>query len=235
MGNLQNALDALQPYVIGIRYVEAIPVVDAVFKEGWTLPDSDVISRAKGDKEINYFMIYSEKEGIGLDDLLEYVKVTIHANIEREHKHELLKERMNELKIIFKKNSLAKLRTLKFGFSEEDFMPDIDELDEINDIPVLLEKVDLPVASTVEVPEVQAQIVENREGLTEEEIEILEEEKRAANFFQLQKERTKTQKVKTIQKVELPPKNGKQQLVMAGGADCDCGPDEACSKCIDTK
>jgi hypothetical protein len=33
MSNIQKTLDSLQPYVIGIRYLEGTPLVDVVFKE----------------------------------------------------------------------------------------------------------------------------------------------------------------------------------------------------------
>ena len=74
MSNIQKTLDALQPYVIGIRYLEGTAVVDAVFKEGWTVLDDPNIKKIKGNEELNYFMFYSEAPNIGLDELLNYVK-----------------------------------------------------------------------------------------------------------------------------------------------------------------
>jgi hypothetical protein len=129
MANLQKTLDALQPYVIGIRYLEGYPVVDAVFKDGWTLPDSDSIKKVKGNEEMNYFMLFSEKNGVGLDELLEFVDLVIKVNVEREKKHELLKEKVNELKELFKKTSLVKLKRLKFSFNEEDLVPELEDFD----------------------------------------------------------------------------------------------------------
>ena len=70
---------------------------------------------------MNYFMIFSETNGIGLDELLGYVERTIKLNQEREKKHELLKAKVNELKEIFKKNSLSKLTRLKFSLSSLTF------------------------------------------------------------------------------------------------------------------
>ena len=114
MSNIQKTLDSLQPYVIGIRYLEGTPLVDAVFKEGWTVPEDPTIKKLKGNDELNYFMIFSETVGIGLDELLDYVAKTIKINEEREKKHELLKVKVNELKEIFKRTPLNKLTNLKF-------------------------------------------------------------------------------------------------------------------------
>ena len=89
MSGIQKTLDALQPYVIGIRYEKGVVLVDAVFKEEWTILDDPKISKIKGDPSMNYYMIFSEIEGVGLDDLLAYVDRTIKLNQEREKKQTL--------------------------------------------------------------------------------------------------------------------------------------------------
>jgi hypothetical protein len=70
MSKIQKTLDSLQPYVIGIRYMEGTPLVDVVFKEGWSVPDEPNIKRIKGDESMNYHMILSDAKGAGLDELL---------------------------------------------------------------------------------------------------------------------------------------------------------------------
>ena len=96
MSNIQKTLDSLQPYVIGIRYLEGTPLVDAVFKEGWTVPEDPSVKKIKGNDELNYYMIFSETQGIGLDELLEYVAKTIKLNEEREKKHKQEEEKRVE-------------------------------------------------------------------------------------------------------------------------------------------
>ncbi len=129
MSNIQKTLDSLQPYVIGIRYVEGTPVVDAVFKEGWSVPADNNVKMAKGDESMNYYMLFSESPNIGLDDLLAYVDKVIKLNLEREKKHELLRVKVNELKEVFKKNTLAKLTRLKFTFAEEELVGNLNDFD----------------------------------------------------------------------------------------------------------
>lgn len=262
MSNIQKTLDSLQPYVIGIRYLEGkIPVVDAVFKEGWTVIDDPKIEKAKGDEALNYYMIYSEKPGVGLDDLLAYAERVIKANQEREKKHDLLKAKVNELKELFKKHSYNKLLNLKFAFKEEELVPNLNDFDVDIDEP-LVPSIAPSVAPSTEqhfeeetvVPPVQPptqQVINNQpatyldeEGkpieLSEEELELLEEERRAERNRQAMasKQNSKPRPVNNMaKKVELPPKR-KPEMAIADrdtDTDCDCGPDEACDKCIDSK
>lgn len=246
MSNIQKTLDSLQPYVIGIRYVEGVPVIDAVFKEGWTLPESDKIKKTKGNDEINYYMIYSELDTIIVDDLLGYVETTIKLNLEREKKHELLKLKVNELKEVFKKNSLDKLNRLKFNFGEEDLtvITDID-LEE----PITNTKTDTPMEDSdkekekeklkeIIAPKNTQFLDENKNPIpiTDEEMEAQAEEARAEAFLKAQKAKRLNGEVKKVNNVELPPKKVEPIIDQpASQPTCNCGPQEACSKCIEFK
>ena len=247
MSNIQKTLDSLQPYVIGIRYLEGTPLVDAVFKEGWTVPDEPNIRKAKGNEEMNYYMIFSEAEGVGLDELLAYVDRTIKLNQEREKKHDLLRDKVNELKEIFKKNSLAKLTRLKFSFSEEDLMPKLDDFDldedEISPLPMVIPSSQIEQSfeeETInETPVNNAAYLDengNPIEMTDEDLEILEEEARAEiNRKVMGKKNNPISNM--AKKVELPPKR-KIEMAMADSdydSECECGPEEACDKCIDKK
>ncbi len=241
MGNIQKTLESLQPYVIGIRYLDGTPLIDAVFKEGWTIPDDPKIKKVEGDKSMNYFMIYSEQEGIGLDELLAYVDRVIKANKEREKKHELLRKKVIELKELFQKTSLAKLQRLKFTLDEEDLVPNMSELsvDEMIDEPLVAQPLETPVEEEIiEQPIIVAQptqyLDENQKPipLTEEEKEMIEEERRA----EINREKFGKKPVNRVaSKIELPPKKSTQMAVQASYATCDCGPNEACSQCMDSK
>ena len=108
MSNIQKTLDSLQPYVIGIRYLEGTPLVDAVFKEGWTVPEDPTIKKLKGNEELNYFMIFSETIGVGLDELLDYVTKTIKINEERE-KNQRVRKMMTTKQI----NKMRNMKQIK--------------------------------------------------------------------------------------------------------------------------
>lgn len=131
MSEIQNKLDSLQPYIVGIRYIQGLQVVDAVFKDGWTVPESDIIRKELVEEGKNYYMFYTEKEKVTFDDLLEYVEGIITINIEKENKEELFKIKVKELQEVFKKSSLKKLSTLKFNFNELEKLPTLNEEIEI--------------------------------------------------------------------------------------------------------
>ena len=71
--------------------------------------------------------------------------------------------------------------------------------------------------------------------LTDEEMEILEEEKRAERNRKILADKSgskkpKTTIVKKVRNIELPPK---KEMALVGN--CNCGPNEACSTCMDDK
>lgn len=244
MANLQKTLDALQPYVIGIRYLEGYPVVDVIFKDGWTLPESDAIKRVKGDEGLNYYMLFSEKEGVGLDELLEFVQLVISINVEREKKHELLKEKVNELKELFKKTPLTKLKRLRFTFNDEDLVPELQDFDLTDEVetpkqefksPSVTGPEYVPFDNTEQVEEAHELLAANHSEYDDEEAELIEEERRAENYRKYKEAMNKNSQVKKIsQNIELPPKKTIQNTI-DDTPDCDCSPDEACPKCIEHK
>ena len=226
MSNIQKTLDALQPYVVGIRYVEGVPVIDAVFKEGWSVTQDQLIKTLKGDEALNYYMIYSDAPTVGVDELLGFVGKTIKINQEREKKHELLKMKVEELKTIFKQNSLEKLTRLKFSFVDEELVPKLNDFDlNIDDEIIEEEIIQQPKQDVIIVTDPDnfdgysnndsqesqssinhvAYLDENGNPIeySEEELEMLEEEARAdRNRKYIENKKPKSNR----SKIELPPK-----------------------------
>jgi len=118
MGNIQQRLNKLKPYVKGMRFVNTTSVVDVQLKENWNIIDSKTILVKKGKSEENYFMFYSEDESISFDDILDHIEKIINLNIENEKKLELIKIKIEELKKHFETKSLEVLKTLKFQFDD---------------------------------------------------------------------------------------------------------------------
>jgi hypothetical protein len=221
MSKIQEKLDSLQPYIVGIRYIQGLQVVDAVFKEGWTIPSSDVINKEMVDESQNYYMFFTEKEGITVDDLLDYVEGIININIEREKKHELLKSKVKELQKIFKDNPLTKLERLKFSFGEPDIVPSLLEMD-----------IDLDDdAATDAVTDAQNEPVK---------LEPIEPEKIVETNIKIRNDSNNNEgSTANIngQKIELPPK-GKIELEeheAPVNIRCKCGPDDVCPVCEEEK
>lgn len=250
--SIEKTLASLQPYVIGIRYLDGEPLIDAVFKEGWNVPDDPKIKKIKGSEEMNYFMLMSEvKDEVGVDALLGFVDRTIKLNIEREKKHDLLKSKFNELKDIFKKNPLEKLKNLKFVFGEEDMVPPLNDFDmddafdeeEIQPQPLLSEKLvpeqfnEEPITSQGPIDQMAYVDEEGNEiPLSQEDLEIIAEEARAEKNRQFLESKSKKNETRKIAKnVELPPKRKAVLETTIDSPFCECGPDEACGRCIDSK
>jgi len=214
MSNIQEKLDSLQPHVVGIRYIQKMQIVDAVFKEGWTVPNSDVIKKEFVDEAQNYYMFYTEKEGVTIDDLLDYVEGIININIEREKKHTLLKLKVKELQKIFKDSTLSKLERLKFSFGEDDIVPSLMDMD------IDLEE-DFSVVTEEPVIEEPVSESKSRSG---------------KNKKKVGKANTANIKGQTI---ELPPKDEKivvEEYDAPTNIICNCeGPDQVCPVCQEEK
>ena len=214
MSKIQERLNALRPYVIGIRYLQGIQLVDAVLKEGWTVPESQLIQKERVDGEENYYMFFSDGEDIDIDDLLDYVQEIINLNIEREKKYELLKEKVAELQKIFKDSSLSKLQRLKFTFNE----PDI--------IPALIDMENIANESATDLIEKTA----------EEEIKV-ELETPKSEPIKPRKNR-EVKKSQIHNDIELPPKGQKielEEFIEPTNIVCKCGPEEICPICEEEK
>jgi len=266
MSELQNRLKSLQPYLVQLRFPEGAPVVDMVFKKGWHVPTSEVIQSTKGDsEEVNYHMFYSIEEGIGLDEILDYIEKVIGLNIEREKKHALLKVKAKELQDLFRKNPLSKLEGMRFQLGGEQLVQEMapDPLDVVDfniETPIIETPTPQPVAQPQpEVqqpqpepvaqpqPEVQQPVNEEnvRRAPNGEIIPPLAPEDKGELDEDFQKfdltanEPTITKKVNG-KKIDLPKKNSKPaiQLEEIEGPQnivCKCGPEEVCPACEEQK
>lgn len=236
MHSLQDRLNSLQPYITGIRYVEGLQLVDANFKEGWVFPESKLIRREKISD--NYYMFFSEDKTVTIDTLLDYIQTIITFNIEREVKYELLKVKVKELQELFKETPLTKLENLRFTFVSNELIP---PLSEMNDMDVLNE---ITTSETL----TEADILGVSDDFNEDEDEYEREARlHEEAAFRAQQEKLTTKlngskgKTKMVNNIELPPKGNSIEVEVyelpeeMKEGECDCGPNEACPKCMDKK
>lgn len=215
--NIEKRIKALQPYVIQMRFANGTAVVDVVFKEGWKVPASKVINAVRGEDEtVNYYMFYTEKEDLGLDDVLDYIEQVINMNVEREKKYELLKVKTEELKDVFRKNPLSKLQSMKFVLGGEKLIPDVmtEDFDDIE-----MSDLDTPAIEEAPVEEKQ-EVVEPKEEVPNQIPETKVPPRRVGN-----------------QEIELPPKGEKIELEehTEPTVVCNCIGDDVCPVCIEEK
>lgn len=218
MLKIQERLNQLRPYVIGIRYLQGIQLVDAVLKEGWKIPQSSIIRVEPADETNNYYMFFSDDETIDIDDLLDFVQEIINHNLEREAKHKLLKEKVDELKILFRGNPLEKLKKLKFNFDEPSLVPSLGDMDTLEDDD------NMDYIDEEPIPEVK----KNEVNLKNEQIVV--------NETKVKTTKTKQDSNK-FNDVELPPKG--EPIIVEEFKEpqvvCKCGPDEVCPECAEEK
>ena len=74
MTSLQDRLKNLRPYVVGIRFVKDMPVVDVNIKDGWKILSNDKITINRSEKTKNYLMFYSENSSVEIDEILDFVE-----------------------------------------------------------------------------------------------------------------------------------------------------------------
>ena len=262
MSNIQERVNSLRPNVISFRFGnDGMAIIDAVFKKGWKIPDVKGIQASLAEKENNYYMIYAKEEGIGIDELFDFVQYVRELNQERELKHVLYQKKLVELKDLFKTNDLATLETLQYitnipKIEEETSSYDEDTDDEELDLdaqtstpqpkPITPEpaKPKQPVVQTIPADEPpEATMAENSVMVSEEKIKEITEinSKRPAtkqNRGPVNGVTHSTEKVNGAG-VELPPKKKPRvevkEFKVPTSGQCNCGPDDACPACIDTK
>jgi hypothetical protein len=226
MSKIQERLNELRPYVVGIRYLQGIQLVDAIFNKGWTVPESKVIQVERVDGDENYYMFFSGNNDIDVDDLLDYVQEIIKLNIEREKKYELLKLKAAELQKIFQENTLSKLQKLRFTFDEPSVISPLIDIDKIDDKFETINKID----NEVDINETE-EFIETETNEVKLESKVNEQPTRVNR-------NDKVQKINKVNDIELPPKPGEKiELVEFEEPKivCKCGPDDICPICEEGK
>lgn len=218
--SIQKRIDTLKPYVIQIRFLEGMTIVDTVFKRGWRVPESKVIQAVKGENtDENYYMFYTEREDLGIDDVLDFIKKVIEINIEREKKFELLKVKTEELKNLFKTNTLDSLQRMRFVLGGSEFIPETmtEDFDEMS-----MRDIDSDETLSGEAPEVR---LDDYQENTTPEVETVET---------VGVEREPIFEKVGNQEIELPPRG--EKIFVEEYAEpnivCKCGPDDVCPVCI---
>lgn len=244
----------LQSHVLSIRFNKGLTVVDTDFKEGWTVSKSNVVGYERMDGKPTYYMLYGLNDDVGVEEILDHVEYTIHANIEREKKYELLKVKKKELENIFKTNHLDKCLTLRFMFDDVTVIGDEMEL---KDMPIIEEEIKpQPISQPVRRQPVRQQPVRQQQPKDEmlaEDITYSQQPKPAEELEEVKTVRrevdqdivnwenqNRTHKTGS-QTIELPPKKANKVELEEFNVPtivCKCNPNdpnEICPECMDSK
>ena len=117
---LQDEIMKLGDYFRGIEYYNDALIVKVNFPPRWQVyPSKDGnIKPAKSESNTGEYYYYGNMNKVSLDDIFGVIKETIEANKDAELKIQLLNDKANELKELFKTNPYEKLLGLKFVIEE---------------------------------------------------------------------------------------------------------------------
>lgn len=117
---LQDEIMKLGDYFRGIEYYNDALIVKVNFPPRWQVyPSKDGnIKPAKSESNAGEYYYYGNMNKVSLDDIFGVIKETIEANKDAELKIQLLNDKANELKELFKTTPYEKLLGLKFVIEE---------------------------------------------------------------------------------------------------------------------
>lgn len=122
---LQDRIKKIQDYFRGIEIKETLFILRVSLPYRWSAynRDDEVIKVAKSDvpqanKNDAEWFYYADVNDVDLNEMFDLVEETIKTNEEVNQKIELMRVKMEELKEIFQNESLERLQTLEFTFSE---------------------------------------------------------------------------------------------------------------------
>ena len=235
--NIDEAMKELKPYVTGVRYVGELTIVDTFLREKWVIPESQVIDVEIGKD--NYYMFYSERDGIGFDEILLYIKSVIKHNLEREETLELYKATVVKLRVFFKEHKLAELKQLKFsvGISDDLTSTEVDDWDMDTEV-ITEEPVKEPVVIKESVPVKEPNVKPSSNRSVEKPVSVEVQEGEPPGVTEIEGD---FEKFTIPDTVELPPRKDAGKVIIEEPelpeikVVCKCGPNDVCPICAESK
>lgn len=119
---LQDRIKQIAQYFRGIEMNGGLYIVKVQYKDKWmAYPSADktTIQVAKSEDEVDVWYYYASVDEVDMELIFDLIDETINMNESVRLKIELLKTKVEELKILFDQEPLAKLERLEFTFKEE--------------------------------------------------------------------------------------------------------------------
>lgn len=120
---LQDRITKIAPYFKGIEMSGGLFIVKVQYKDKWAAyptQDLETIKVAQSEEEANVWFYYAEADKVDMDMIFDLIEETIEMNESIRLKIELLKVKVEELKLIFDSEPLSKLETLQFTFAPQE-------------------------------------------------------------------------------------------------------------------
>jgi len=121
---IKERLDILLPYLQEIKFSENIVLVGGLFYPKWSVKETSstelkVHKTGANEEGKVLYHFYGEKNKINVDMLLNFLEEVINENLDRERKEDLFKKKVEELKTVFKTNTLTDLEKLEIEIIED--------------------------------------------------------------------------------------------------------------------
>lgn len=138
--SLYKEFSTLFPYLQSVRKIQNYLSFDISFPTSWKLPkkyvdESKIMEQESQIPNERLFSYVSEITEEDIEKVYTNLKSIIKYNLEREEKDRLFESKVSELKKIFEKQNLEKLKGLSFDISEPATIKKVtleDDEDEIN-------------------------------------------------------------------------------------------------------
>ena len=119
---LQDRIKRISQYFRGIEMTGGLFIVKVQYKEKWAdypTQDMETIKVSSSDDEPNVWFYYAQADTVDMEMIFDLIEETIEMNESVRLKIELLKQKVEELKVLFDTEPLNKLELLEFTFKQE--------------------------------------------------------------------------------------------------------------------
>jgi hypothetical protein len=121
--SLYKEFSTLFPYIQSVRKIETYLSFDISFPKTWKIPkkyvdETKIMEQQSSINDERLFSYVSEFNETDVEKTYQNISNIIKYNKEREEKDKLFENKVNELKQIFEKQNLEKLKGLNFQINE---------------------------------------------------------------------------------------------------------------------
>jgi hypothetical protein len=121
--SLYKEFSTLFPYIQSVRKIELYLSFDISFPNSWKIPkkyvdETKIMEQQSTTPNERLFSYVSEFNESEVERVYQNICSIIKYNKEREEKDKLFEDKVNELKVIFEKQNLEKLKSLNFQINE---------------------------------------------------------------------------------------------------------------------
>jgi len=121
---VNDKIKPLLPYLKEIKFSEKHVVVGGTLYPKWIVEEKNghikTVKTGEDESGKVIYHFYGLTTQIDIDGLLEYFSLIINDNLDRERKEDLFKKKVDELKGIFKGNTLTDLERLSMDIDEDE-------------------------------------------------------------------------------------------------------------------